>query len=55
MEIQKFTPKGRVGDFQYGYIGKMQWIVRHARTFEIVDHATNLCDAANKAKFHNGN
>lgn len=45
-----FTQKGRVGEFEYGYKGKQDWIVRDRRTGDIVGKGRNLSEASNAAQ-----
>lgn len=48
--MEQVTIKGRVGEFEYGYIGSQKWIVRDRSTGEIVGRERNQLDAANTAK-----
>lgn len=46
--------KGRVGNFSYWLVGKMQWEVRDERTGEVVATAETLNTAARLATQFNG-
>lgn len=51
----QFTLKGRVGDFEYGYVGKSRWIVRDRRNGLTVATARDLAGASREAtRFHLG-
>ena len=44
------TIKGRVGDFEYGYVSSQRWIVRDRRTGETVATARDLSGASQEAR-----
>lgn len=44
------TVKGRVGGFEYGYVGSQRWIVRDRRSGETVATARDLSGASQEAR-----
>ena len=52
---ENFVSKGRVGEFEYGYVGKSRWVVFDRRDGVIVAKSRDLSGAALEAKrFHRG-